>query len=114
MRPEEIKAVYAEANFMLMPTEHENYGHAIVEAWAFGCPVIISKNTPWLDLQEKNIGWDVSLEEEGALENAITRAVEINQEEYFDMVKSSFSFFAENLAAENVIESNKNLFNNVS
>jgi glycosyltransferase involved in cell wall biosynthesis len=114
LRPTEIKEVYAKANYMFMPTEHENYGHAIVEAWAYGCPVIISKNTPWLDLEEKNIGWDVSLEESDELVNALQAAIDLPEEEYLKMVEATFSFFAEHLAAEKVIESNKELFNNVS
>jgi hypothetical protein len=26
-----------------------------------GTPVLISKNTPWLGLEEKNLGWDIDL-----------------------------------------------------
>jgi hypothetical protein len=39
-----------------MPTTHENYGHAIIESWGFGRPVLLSDKTPWRDLQEKGLG----------------------------------------------------------
>ena len=35
---------------------HENYGHAIIESWGFGRPVLLSDNTPWRDLHEKGLG----------------------------------------------------------
>ncbi len=43
------------------PTLGENYGHAIVESFLVGCPVLISNNTPWRDLEFKKAGFDISL-----------------------------------------------------
>ena len=36
---------------MILPTLGENFGHIIVEAWAAGCPVLISDRTPWRRLE---------------------------------------------------------------
>ena len=59
---EEVAQAFRAAHFLVLPTLHENYGHAIVESWAHGCPVLLSTNTPWRDLKAKGIGWDLPLE----------------------------------------------------
>jgi len=46
---------------MFLPTLGENFGHVIVEAWAAGCPVLISDRTPWRQLSSRGLGWDVPL-----------------------------------------------------
>ena len=45
-----------------MPTTHENFGHAVVEAWAHGRPVLLSDQTPWRGLAELDLGWDLQLD----------------------------------------------------
>ena len=47
---------------MILPTLGENFGHIVVEAWAAGCPVLVSDRTPWRQLRASGIGWDVSLD----------------------------------------------------
>ena len=61
--PSELPDIYANADFLILPTKHENYGHSIVEAWANGCPVIISRNTPWKNLKCSGFGLGCRLEE---------------------------------------------------
>jgi glycosyltransferase involved in cell wall biosynthesis len=52
-----LREVFKNTHYLLMPTMHENYGHAIIESWGFGRPVLLSDNTPWRDLQEKGLGY---------------------------------------------------------
>ena len=40
----------------------ENFGHVFLEALAAGCPLIISNKTPWLELKEKGVGWDLPID----------------------------------------------------
>ncbi|HEX4887058.1 MAG TPA: glycosyltransferase family 4 protein [Luteibaculaceae bacterium] len=49
-------------HFFVLPTRGENYGHAIVEAWMAGKPVIISDQTPWRNLSAQHVGWDLPLD----------------------------------------------------
>jgi glycosyltransferase involved in cell wall biosynthesis len=49
-----IPELLSQYHFLLMPSQGENYGHSIVEAFMAGCPVIISDRTPWLNLQSVN------------------------------------------------------------
>lgn len=60
--PHELGEVWRRSHALLMPTTHENFGHAVVEAWAHGRPVLLSDQTPWRGLSEADLGWDLPLE----------------------------------------------------
>ncbi len=45
-----------------LPTLGENFGHAIYDAILAGLPIIISNNTPWSNLDDKGVGFDISLD----------------------------------------------------
>ena len=60
--PESLGEVWSRSHALLMPTSHENFGHAVVEAWAHGRPVLLSDQTPWRGLAERDLGWDLPLD----------------------------------------------------
>jgi glycosyltransferase involved in cell wall biosynthesis len=49
-------------DLLVLPTLGENFGHVVVEAWAAGCPVLVSDRTPWRQLEASGVGWDVALD----------------------------------------------------
>ena len=59
--PNEVSKTFSKYDIFLFPTGGENFGHIIVESISQGTKVLISKNTPWKNLQEKGWGWDVPL-----------------------------------------------------
>jgi len=59
LSPEELPAKFKEADWFVLPTLGENFGHAIFEAMAAGIPVIIGDNTPWKGLENLNAGYDL-------------------------------------------------------
>ena len=63
MPPSELAPHFHAAHYLLSSTTQENFGHSIVEAWAHGCPVLISDRTPWRGLEAHNVGWDWPLDE---------------------------------------------------
>jgi len=108
--PYEIADIFADADFMLLPTSHENYGHSIVEAWANGCPVIISKNTPWKNLRVQDLGWDVDISDIKKLTKAIQEGIDLDFTSYIQMVRASYQYFKNQLCDEEVIKANRKLF----
>ena len=60
--PHELGEVWGRAHALLMPTTHENFGHAVVEAWAHGRPVLLSDQTPWRELKRNDLGWELPLD----------------------------------------------------
>jgi glycosyltransferase involved in cell wall biosynthesis len=61
LKHDKVRAVLEKAQLFVLPTEGENFGHAIFEALAVGCPILISDQTPWRNLAEKKAGVDLSL-----------------------------------------------------
>lgn len=55
-----VQDVLAKAELFVLPTLGENYGHAIVEALLCGCPVLVSDQTPWTELEERGAGWCIA------------------------------------------------------
>lgn len=112
LNPALIPTTFLYADYFLLPTMHENYGHAIVESWANGCPVIVSKNTPWKNLRVRNLGWDVDIDEPDKLMNAIQEAIDMDTSQYLEMVRESYNYFKEKISDEEIIEANRKLFHN--
>lgn len=55
---------YANSSLFVLPSFSENFGMVIAEALASSLPVIVSKGTPWQDVEFYNAGWwvDISLD----------------------------------------------------
>ena len=62
--PTEVAGIFSHYDLFFFPSRGENYGHVIAEAISAGTKVLISKNTPWLDLASEQLGWDVELNDE--------------------------------------------------
>lgn len=60
--PDDLPEILSKADFFLLPTLGENFGHSIVEAWMMGTPVIISDKTPWRHLEPNQLGFDLPFE----------------------------------------------------
>lgn len=59
--PTETKKIFSRYDLFFFPTRGENYGHVIAESLSVGTPVLLSDQTPWLDLEPQGLGWDMSL-----------------------------------------------------
>lgn len=91
---EEVSTKLAAAHALLLPSEGENYGHAIVESFAQGRPVIISKHTPWKSLSEVQAGWDVDYE---SLPQVIADLVAMDQANYDEWHNGVKFFYEKNI-----------------
>ncbi|MFB4163887.1 glycosyltransferase family 4 protein [Alteribacillus sp. JSM 102045] len=107
---DQIISIFKKHHILLFPTLGENFGHVISEALIGGCPVIISNQTPWIGLEEKNIGWDIKLKDEVNFVNALQYCVNMDNEEYKFMSKKAFHFGRENSNNQEEIEKNFYLF----
>lgn len=57
VHPDDVPAGLAEADLFFFPTLGENYGHVIHEALCAGLPVLLSDQTPWEKVVDKQVGW---------------------------------------------------------
>jgi glycosyltransferase involved in cell wall biosynthesis len=92
--PSELPGHFQRAHYLLSATTQENFGHAIVEAWAHGCPVLISDRTPWRDLAEQGTGWDWPLEE-AVWDAGLKAALNLDVPEWSALSEASRRFFSE-------------------
>lgn len=62
--PQQVLDVLAQYDVFFLPTGGEAYGNVIAESLSIGTPVLISTFTPWRNLQDDSLGWDIDLKEE--------------------------------------------------
>jgi glycosyltransferase involved in cell wall biosynthesis len=58
----EKSAAYCRAELFVLPTHSENFGMAVAEALAHGCPAIVATGASWEGLDREVCGWWVSNE----------------------------------------------------
>lgn len=61
---EAVQEILQQHDIFLFPTKGENYGHVIFEALSVGCIPVISDQTPWGFIVEKNAGCVLPLSDE--------------------------------------------------
>ncbi|MCY7377321.1 MAG: glycosyltransferase [Pyrinomonadaceae bacterium] len=81
-----------EYHFFVLPTVGENFGHVFIEALAAGCPLLISDRTPWRDLEAKNVGWEVPLENPAKWLEVLNYCVNLDQLSYTKISENSHRF----------------------
>lgn len=97
-------------HFLVLPTSGENFGHVIFEALILGKPVIISDQTPWLNLARNKAGWDLPLEKSDLFKEAIQKAVDIDQNGYDDISYGAWKFACNSVNITSFINDYKKLF----
>lgn len=101
---EQVAGTLSRYHFFLLPTLSENFGHAIIEALAAGCPVLLSDQTPWQDLGRDGAGWIVPVADLAAWEQALRAALELDEPAYRRMVGAALRAAAQHFAAPPVAE----------
>ena len=80
------------AHAFILPTLGENFGHSIFEALSLGKPLVISNLTPWVELEEKGIGWNLALDDEKAWQTSIEKLANMDNAHYTAMSESARDF----------------------
>lgn len=108
---EQVCAVLARHDVLFLPTLGENYGHVIAEALSQGTPVLISDRTPWRDLQQAGVGWDLPLDENGrGFVSAIRAVAEMDPASYETFRRRAAQYARTMLAHDDAAAANRRLF----
>ena len=110
---EQVRDIISNYDLFFVPSKGENYGHVFVESFSAGTPVLVSDLTPWRNLREKNIGWDISLDNIEGFSKAIESYAQLTHEEKQFMRESTLQFAEYLTKDEAVLNANKQLFNNL-
>lgn len=82
----------------IMPSQSENFGHALAEALSAGKPIITTTTTPFANIEAANAGRALNLE---GLEQAITLAINdfaaMNHETYSTYCRNAASYIRQKL-----------------
>ena len=106
---ERVREVFAGHDLFLFPTQGENYGHVICEALSAGCPVLISDQTPWLNLEDEGVGWDIPLSQMERFCAVLQQCVDADDECYSAMSDSARAYAQRHLQDPAIIEANRGL-----
>ena len=106
----QVAGIMAAHDLLFFPTQGENFGHVIVEALAVGTPLLIANTTPWRNLQQAGVGWDLPLTEEFPFAKLIDYVAELNDEARKAFRTRVLDYAKTKLADAKVIEANIKLF----
>lgn len=114
LHPSKVNSQLSQHDLFFFPTRGENYGHVIHEALVAGLPVLISDQTPWQGVVDRNIGWALPLSDENAFAQQIDDYA-CWPTERVAMVKRLAQQFAQERATEDrTLEANRMLFLNAA
>ena len=105
-----IHETYLKYHFAFMPSKGENFGHSIFEALSSGCPVIISDQTPWQNLEDKKTGWDISLNDKEKFQKIIQKCIDMDQEEYDKLSQNALKFACDFSGNSELVEKSIKIF----
>ncbi len=108
---EEALEKLVDYHFFLLPTLGENFGHVFIEGLSAGCPIIASDRTPWLNLEEKGIGWDIPLENPNLWFEILNYCLNMEQTEYSKLSEKSRNYAVNWLSDSKLAESTDAVLN---
>lgn len=75
VEPDKVSLTLSQYDLFFLPSKGENFGYALLEALAAGCPVLTSDRTPWKNLSALGLGADIPLEMPDLFESFLRDAV---------------------------------------
>lgn len=106
----QVAEIMAAHDLFFLPTRGENYGHVIAEALAAGTPILIADTTPWRNLEQAGVGWDLSLDAEQSFADRIDYCAGLDAAVYQEWRIRVQRFARERLNDPKIIEANRVLF----
>jgi glycosyltransferase involved in cell wall biosynthesis len=107
----QVADIFRSYHFFLFPTMGENFGHVIFESFASGCPVVVSDQTPWQDLRDRGVGWDIPLEATDRWQATIQACIDMDSETYNTMSARAKELAADWINSSTLLKQNLSLFN---
>jgi glycosyltransferase involved in cell wall biosynthesis len=107
---DDVSKIISKYHLFCLPTLGESFGHIIIEALSGGCPILISDRTPWRNLSEKKIGWDLPLEEPEQWSEVLRYCINMENAEYTKLSANARNFAVIWLADEEMVNLTRKVF----
>lgn len=112
LAPTELQKALDSIQVFIMPSESENFGHAIAEALSAGKPVITTNTTPFVHLTNEKAGVVVAIDQLAEqLPAAIQKFVAMDNTEYEQYSSNATKFIIKFISVENLHQQYNTLFN---
>lgn len=111
INPNEIPDKLNKYHVFFLPTTGENYGHAIVESMFYGCIPVISNKTPWNNLEDQKIGFDIDLSNKNVFIDILEKIYEFDQDEFNQWSENAHKFALKLSDSTELTKEYLNLFN---
>lgn len=108
---ENVTKTLEKYNFFVLPTQGESFGHIISEALASGCPLIISDRTPWINLKEKGIGWDLPLDNKNEWIDILNYCSSLDNDTYSNLAMNARNYLNKWLADTEIEKATEDVLN---
>jgi glycosyltransferase involved in cell wall biosynthesis len=82
-----------------------------MEALSAGVPILVSDRTPWRDLQTRQVGWDLSLDDKEGFADAIEGFALLSASDKREIRLACLRFAKERLEDPLAVELSRALFN---
>lgn len=112
LSPSRVYSTLKEFDLFVLPTLGENFGQAIWEALASSVPILISERTPWKNLQEEGVGWDIDLENPAEFKEVLKKMHGMSESQHQYMRSKCRNFALEYVEQSNSLILLKNLYKN--
>ena len=110
---DKIFEVFSNYDIFFFPTLSENYGHVIVEALSAACPILISDQTPWTDINNFGGGYAISLNNKELFKEKIMDIANLNNEEYYMLRIRAKNYIKSKYSLEDLKKKYSRLFNEI-
>ena len=107
---EQVQQTIARHDVFFLPTRGENFGHVFLEAWSAGVPILISDQTPWKQLEEQGIGWDLALEDEQQYVGVLEALAKLSRDAHEEFGVRCREFVARHVHDHVAIAANRRMF----
>lgn len=97
-------------NLLLFPTLGENFGHVVIEALSAGCPVLLSDQTPWRELAQKHVGWDIPLSQPERFLLVLDEVIDMDQATWSTWSEAAQAYAQHVRSDPASIEANRQMF----
>ena len=94
---------YCRADFYVLPSHKENFGNTVQEALGYGTPVLTTRSTPWIELEQWQSGW-LCDDNAASLTNALQKILGLSPEIRRKMGESGNKVMFERFSLDYVAE----------
>lgn len=97
-------------HLLFLPTQGENFGHAILESLTAATPVLISDQTPWNRLERDGVGADLPLNDKSLFAEKIKQFASMEQSEFNQYSSRAFNYAEQFITNMEAVNQYKKLF----